>query len=69
VRDSKNELDVDSIADRDTVGADAWPESQRKQNIPKLPVVSAIRRWIEAEELRVSLFIDIEIRDEVVALQ
>lgn len=60
-------MDVDSIANWSTVRPNARPETQRQQHIPQFPVVVAVPRRIEAEQLRISLFIYIEIRDEVIA--
>jgi hypothetical protein len=62
-------LDVDGVSNRDTIRAHARTESQCEENVAKLPIVSAVGRRIEAEQLCVSLFIDVEKRDEMVTLQ
>jgi hypothetical protein len=63
---SENELDINRIPYRRSVSPRTGPEFQRHQHIAKLPVVTAILRWIETEKLRIATFIDVEIRREVI---
>jgi hypothetical protein len=62
-------LDVDGISHGSAISADAGPETQCKKNVAKLAIVSAVGRRIEAEQLRVPLFVDVEVGDQMVALQ
>ena len=66
---SEDELNVYSIPDRRAVGSDAGPEFQSQQHIAQLAVVAAVRRRIEAEELRISFFVDVEVRGEMISAQ
>ena len=65
----EDELDIDCVADGRAIWPDAWSEFQRQQYIAQLAVVTAVRRRIEAEELRISLFVDVEVRREMISTQ
>ena len=66
---SEDELNVYGISNGSAVGSDAGAEFQSQQHIAQLAVVAAVRRRIEAEELRISLFVDVEICGEVISTQ
>jgi hypothetical protein len=57
----KYELDVDCISNGHTVSANTGTKSQREQNVPQLSVVTAIGRRIEAQQLRDSFFVNVEV--------
>ena len=66
---SEDEVNIDSISNRRSGWRDARSEFQSEQHLTQFPIVSAIRRWIEAQKFCRPLFIDIEPGDEVIALQ
>jgi hypothetical protein len=68
-KESKDELDVDGISHRDTIRSNSWPKPQIEQYFAKLRVVSSIGRWIEPEQLRFSLFVNIEKCGEMISLE
>ena len=65
----ENELNIDCIPHWRPIRTHARTEPQREQHVAELSVVSTIRRRIEAEKLRSALFVDVEIRDKVIASQ
>lgn len=62
----KNKLYVDSVPDRGTVGTHPRAEAKCIQHIAQLSIVSAIARRIEAEELRIPFFVNVEVCGEMV---
>ena len=62
----EDELYVDGISDWRSVRPNSRPETQRLKHISKLPVVIPVTGLIESQELRISLLVYIEVRDEVI---